>query len=172
MIKNFLRRQNIKADGLPVLLGRWPNIHNEGKMCIGANCSFVTYRFQQTFVVRANAELEIGHDSFFSDGVSVCATQSIRIGHHAKLGPRIDISDYAFHQVSPDAPTRCAPVIIGNNVWIRANSMILPGAVIGDHAVIGVSSIVTGEIPAKCLAVGNPARVIKTLHIPDDWLRK
>ncbi|GBD89896.1 galactoside O-acetyltransferase [bacterium BMS3Abin04] len=50
--------------------------------------------------------------------------------------------------------------------------MILPGAVIGDHAVIAAGSIVTGEIPAKSLAAGVPAKVVKTLNIHDDWLRK
>ncbi len=82
------------------------------------------------------------------------------------------IYDTDFHEISPDAPTRYSPVIIGGNVWIGANSMILPGAVIGDHTVVAAGSIVTGEIPAKSLAIGSPARVVKKLDVPDGWIRK
>jgi acetyltransferase-like isoleucine patch superfamily enzyme len=57
-------------------------------------------------------------------------------------------------------------------VWVGAKSIILPGSVIGDHCVIAAGSIVTGEIPAKSLVAGTPVRVIKTLNIPDGWIRK
>jgi len=49
--------------------------------------------------------------------------------------------------------------------------MILAGTTIGDHAVIAAGSIVTGEIPPKSLAAGNPARVIKSFECSDDWVR-
>jgi acetyltransferase-like isoleucine patch superfamily enzyme len=116
--------------------------------------------------------LEIGYSSFLNDGVNICATQSVRIGHHAKIGDMAYIYDTDFHEVSPDAPIKHAPVFIGNNVWIGAYSMVLPGAVIGDHSVIAAGSIVTCAIPTKSLAAGSPARVIRTLNVPDGWLRK
>ncbi|MDP3981085.1 MAG: acyltransferase [Chlamydiota bacterium] len=139
---------------------------------MGANCSFRSFRLRQYFTVYKNAELEIGEGSFFNDGVNLGAAQSIKIGHHTKIGDMTYIYDTDFHQLSPEASTKCSPVIIGNNVWIGANSMILPGSVIGDHSVIAAGSIVTGEIPPKSLAAGIPAKLIKTLNIPDDWLRK
>jgi acetyltransferase-like isoleucine patch superfamily enzyme len=172
LLKRFLRRRNIQCDGLPSFAGPWPEINNEGKMSIGANCLFRSFRLRQCITVYRAAELEIGGGSFVNDGVNICATQSIRIGHHAKIGDMAYIYDTDFHEVSPDAPVKHAPVSIGNNVWIGANSMILPGAIIGDHSVIGAGSIVTGHIPAKSVAAGSPARVIKTLNVPDDWLRK
>jgi acetyltransferase-like isoleucine patch superfamily enzyme len=82
------------------------------------------------------------------------------------------IYDTNFHEISPEKPTKNAPVSIGNNVWIGTKSIILPGSVIGDHCVIAAGSIVTGAIPAKSLAAGAPARVIKTLNIPDGWIRE
>ena len=55
------------------------------------------------------------------------------------------------------------PITIGNNVWIGADSSILPGVTIGDNTVIGAGSVVTKSIPANVLAVGNPCKVIKEL---------
>lgn len=55
------------------------------------------------------------------------------------------------------------PITIGNNVWIGANVSVLPGVRIGDNTVIGAGSIVTKDIPAGVLAVGNPCRVIRSI---------
>lgn len=55
-------------------------------------------------------------------------------------------------------------IIIGNDVWIGANCVILPDVTIGDHSVIGAGSIVTKDIPANVIAVGNPCRPIKNIE--------
>jgi maltose O-acetyltransferase len=55
------------------------------------------------------------------------------------------------------------PVLIGDDVWIGTRALILPGVTIGSGAVVGAGSVVTGDIPERCLAVGNPARVIKKI---------
>lgn len=54
-------------------------------------------------------------------------------------------------------------VVIGKNVWVGGSSVIMPGVTIGDNAVIGAGSVVTKDIPANTVAVGNPARVVKEL---------
>jgi acetyltransferase-like isoleucine patch superfamily enzyme len=172
IIKWYLRRKNIKFDGIPSFSGDWPDINNEGKIFLGENCSFRSFRLHQHITVKKNAELAIGYNSFLNDGVNICSTQSIRIGHNAKIGDMTYIYDTDFHEISPEKPTKHVPVSIGNNVWIGAKSIILPGSVIGDHCVIAAASVVTGEIPAKSLAAGTPARVIETLNIPDGWIRK
>lgn len=55
------------------------------------------------------------------------------------------------------------PVRIGNNVWIGAGAVILPGITIGDDSVIGAGSVVTKDIPAGVVAVGNPCRVLREI---------
>ena len=168
----FLNNKGVRYDGLPSFFGRWPDISNEGKMRIGEKCSFRSFRLRHRIAVWKDAELQIGDGAFINDGVAICATQSIKIGSNAKIGDMTYIYDTDFHQVSPDTPTRHSPVSIGNNVWIGAHCMILAGSSIGDHAVIAAGSIVTGDIPARSLAAGSPARVIRTLAVPDGWVRR
>ena len=171
-IKIYLRKKNVKFAACPSFSGHWPEIKNEGTFIIGPNCSFNSFRLRQHFTVKKNGVLKIEKGARFNDGVNLCAAQYIKIGHHARIGDMTYIYDTDFHQISPENPAKCEPVLIGNNTRICSKSMILPGAVIGDHTVIAAGSVVTGKIPAKSLAAGVPAKVVKTLNIHDDWLRK
>jgi acetyltransferase-like isoleucine patch superfamily enzyme len=63
-------------------------------------------------------------------------------------------------------------IVIQDNVWIGANSVILPGISIGAHSMIGAGSVVTKDIPAYCLAVGNPARIVKQYDVEKkQWVK-
>lgn len=167
----YLRRTGSVFESGPEIVGRWPGFHNEGSAVIGAKCLFRAPRIPQQIAVLNGAVLRIGRNAFFNEGVNICASVSVTIGDHAKIGDMVYIYDTDFHEVSPDAGVRKAKVEIGNNVWIGANSMILAGASIGDHSVIGAGSIVTGSIPPRCVAAGRPARVIRTFDAPDGWHR-
>ncbi len=69
------------------------------------------------------------------------------------------------HDLAPSrrADMHPAPVVIGWNVWIGANATILPGVTIGDDAVVGAASVVTKDVPAGAIAVGSPARVVRSV---------
>jgi len=67
-----------------------------------------------------------------------------------------DISKHFFKQ-----GIETEQVVIGKNVWIGANSAILPGVKIGDNSVIGAGSTITEDVPAYSVVVGNPAKIIK-----------
>ena len=94
------------------------------------------------------------------DGAKVC------IGDNAFIAPNVGIYT-AGHPL--DASDRnkgleyAYPITIGNNVWIGAGVIILPGVTIDNNVVIGAGSVVTKNIPAYSLAVGNPCRVIKRI---------
>lgn len=155
----------------PIVYGSWPLIYNTGNMRIGRRCIFRTNRFRPSLTALDGGLLEIGDNAFINDGANICATISIRIGNYVKIADMVYVYDTDFHPVSADRPTKRKPVIIGNNVWIGANAVVLAGAEIGDHSVIGAGSIVTGKIPSRCVAAGNPARVIKQFDAPDNWVR-
>lgn len=64
--------------------------------------------------------------------------------------------------------TYACPVEIGNNVWIGGGSILLPGVTIGENSVIGAGSVVNRSIPANCVAVGNPCRVIRCFSADEE----
>ena len=76
------------------------------------------------------------------------------------------IMDSGFHDVDPERrlePPTAQPITIGENVWLGARVVVMPGVTIGDDSVIGIGSVVTGDIPARSVAVGVPAKVVKQL---------
>jgi maltose O-acetyltransferase len=114
-----------------------------------------------------DAEIVIGENNWFNNNVSLYALQSVRIGNNCLVGELVSIMDADFHEIEPATRNRSAgvvkPVVIGNNVWIGNRTMILKGAKIGDNSVIGTMSLVTGEIPANCIAAGVPTKVIRPI---------
>ena len=90
----------------------------------------------------------------------------IYIGDRCMFGPNVTVAT-AGHPVEPKLRSRGLqfnlPVHIGKNVWVGAGAVILPGVTIGDNSVIGAGSVVTKDIPANCVAVGNPCRVLREI---------
>jgi acetyltransferase-like isoleucine patch superfamily enzyme len=110
------------------------------------------------------ARISIGDHTFINYGSSISAHKQVKIGHHCLLGQYTLIFDNQEHGVDHrDVVPPSAPVTIGDHVWIGSMVTILPGVSIGHHAAVGAGSVVTKDIPANCLAVGNPARVVRQL---------
>ena len=92
----------------------------------------------------------------------ICANK-IEIGYHVMMGRNVTIRDNnGGHYLSMQGYKESQPVKIGNHVWLCEGCTIMPGAKIGDGAIIGAGSVVYGKIPPNCLATGNPAKVIQT----------
>ena len=119
-----------------------------------------------------NKLLVIGDFVEMNDSCHITATKSVRIGDHVLMASRVYISDVShghyegMSQSSPETPPNQRPlvakaVIIENNVWLGEGVCVLPGVTIGSGAIIGANAVVTKDIPAHCIAVGIPARVIK-----------
>lgn len=120
----------------------------------------------------SNGTLVIGERVFINTGSTVVANHSIEIGDDCRIGDLVAIFDTDYHSLEPSRPIRMAPVRLGKNVWVGRSATILPGVTIGDHAAIAAGSIVTGDVPARTLVAGVPARPIRTLDIPDGWRRE
>lgn len=93
----------------------------------------------------------------------------IDIGDNVRIAPRVHI---LCHDASTKAIlgyTKVGTVTIGNNVFVGAESVILPGVTIGNNVVIGANSTVTHDIPDNCVVAGSPARKIYSL---DEWTKK
>ncbi len=98
--------------------------------------------------------------------LSLVDDSHIYVGDHVMFAPRVTVAA-GTHPIHPGLRSKQAqynmPVHIGNNVWIGANSVILPGVSIGDNSVIGAGSVVTKDIPANVVAVGNPCKVLREI---------
>lgn len=116
------------------------------------------------------ATLDIA-DHVGASGASICAAVRVSIGDHVLLGADVVITDTDFHPLHRDrryahvSGALHAPVIIQDDVFVGARSIVLKGVTIGAGAVIGAGSVVTRDVPAGAIAAGNPARVIG--DVPD-----
>jgi acetyltransferase-like isoleucine patch superfamily enzyme len=119
----------------------------------------------------AGGELAVGDGCFFNQGSSVVASLSITLGEHVRVGDYAAVYDSDQHPVEQGTPVRRAPVSIGRNVWLARGAVVLPGSTIGDHAVVAAGAIVSGEVPARTLVAGSPARVVRALAADDEWRR-
>ncbi|OGX89673.1 sugar O-acetyltransferase [Hymenobacter coccineus] len=109
-----------------------------------------------------------GSDVFFNVNCVVLDVMKVTIGSNVLFGPGVQLYG-ATHPL--DAVTRRTvesgrPITIGDDCWFGGGAIVCPGVRIGMGCVIGAGSVVTRDVPAYSLAVGNPARVIKSLGPP------
>ncbi len=113
------------------------------------------------------ARIVIGASAYLNRHSFIDASELVEIGDEAMIGPRCYIADHDHTFNATDAagalPLRSAPTRIGARCWLGAHVVVLKGVTIGEGAVIGAGSVVTKSIPAKTVAVGSPARVIRML---------
>lgn len=106
------------------------------------------------------AIISIGDKSYVGDGTEIHAGERVEIGNGVLIACGCTILDRDYHKFESDKE-RVKPIVIKDHVWICANCTILKGVTIGEGAVVAAGSVVTRSVPARALAAGNPARVIK-----------
>ena len=108
----------------------------------------------------------LGKNVYANFNLTLVDDTHIYIGNYVMIGPNVTIAT-AGHPIDPEMRRKVAqfnvPVTIGDNVWIGANSVVLPGITIGENSVIGAGSVVTKDIPANVVAVGNPCKVLREI---------
>lgn len=114
--------------------------------------------------------VHFGNGVYANFNLTIVDDCDIFVGNNVMFGPNVTVSA-GTHPIHPELRSKQAqyniPIHIGNNVWIGANSVILPGVNIGDNSVIGAGSIVTKDIPSNVIAVGNPCRVLREINEND-----
>lgn len=112
------------------------------------------------------AHVHFGKDVYANFGLTLVDDGHIYVGDGVMFAPNVVVAT-AAHPIEP-ALRRAAmqynmDVHIGDNVWIGAGALIMPGVHIGENSVIGAGSVVTRDIPANVVAVGNPCRVLREI---------
>lgn len=110
--------------------------------------------------------ITMGDRVFANFGLVALDVAPITIGDDVQMGPNVQLLT-PTHPIDPterrDKWESASPIIIGNNVWLGGGAIVLAGVTIGENSIIGAGAVVTKDIPANVVAVGNPAKVIKTL---------
>lgn len=115
--------------------------------------------------------LRLGHRVAIRANCTLSAATSIVIEDDVVLGGSVTVvdSDHTWRSGSPNVlhnPVDAAPVRIGRGTWVGDHTTILRGSTVGELCIIGANSVVRGEIPDRCVAVGSPARVVGTNDVP------
>jgi maltose O-acetyltransferase len=110
--------------------------------------------------------IHIGARTFINFNLTALDVAPIRIGKDCQIGPNVQLLT-PTHPLEPgprrDKPEAAQPITIGDNVWLGGGVIVCPGVTIGENSAVGAGAVVTRDIPANALAVGNPARVIRAL---------
>ena len=118
------------------------------------------------FFVDYGSNVRIGARCFANFGLTALDVVAITIGDDVQFGPHVQLLT-PTHPVEPE-PRRAQweaarPITIGDNVWLGGGVVVCPGVTIGEDTVVGAGAVVTRDLPAGVVAVGNPARVVRTL---------
>lgn len=112
------------------------------------------------------SHVHFGKNVYVNFNLTAVDDGHIYVGDCTMIGPNVTLAT-AAHPVDPSLRRHAAQfnldVHIGANVWIGAGVIVLPGVTIGDNSVIGAGSVVTKDIPANVVAVGNPCRVLREI---------
>ncbi len=114
--------------------------------------------------------VHFGNSVYANFNLTLVDDTHIYVGDYTMIGPNVTIAT-AGHPILPELREKAyqfnQPVHIGRNCWLGAGVVVLPGVTIGDNSVIGAGSIVTKDIPANVVAVGNPCRVLREINERD-----
>jgi len=159
--------ERFQMESLPYLVGR-------GELTIGSD---VNLSGKSSFAFSSrhceSPRLSIGDGSFLGHNCAINVGLKVIIGDHCLIAGGVRISDFDGHPIDAldrrngkTTPTDCVlPVTIGDDVWIGYGAMILKGVRIGNRAIIGAGSVVTGDVEADTIVAGNPARVIRSIKV-------
>ncbi|UBF25968.1 sugar O-acetyltransferase [Kovacikia minuta CCNUW1] len=119
------------------------------------------------------SNIYVGDRFYMNYGCVILDCNTVQIGNDVLCAPYVQIYT-AYHPTDPTVRLTgrelAAPIVIGNNVWIGGGVIICPGVTIGDNTTIGAGSVVTKDIPANVIAVGNPCRVVRSIEEGGDQI--
>lgn len=152
-------------NGLPIL-----RRHPGSRILVGQRCSFNSASDAHQggiarpcilWTLAPNANIEIGDGCGFS-GTVISAECGIRLGRNVRCGTNTRIMDGDMHSGDPRAGTP-QPVVIGDDVWLGTNTLVMKGVTIGEGTFVGSNSLVLKPLPGRVVAAGSPAKVIRSL---------
>lgn len=146
-----------------------------GNYCIGRNVQFgyhIGGRFKNGYCElqarTPNSIITIGDYTAINNNFFAVSCNKIEIGDHCRIGINCQMMDFDAHNIDPEHRSqmgKVSEIIIGSNVWIGNNVIILPGVHIGDNSIIGAGSVVTKDVPGCSIYAGVPAKLIREISL-------
>jgi acetyltransferase-like isoleucine patch superfamily enzyme len=140
-----------------------------GAVRFGRSCLIISDAIKPVCIRTLTPEAEVVLDDHVGlNGTSIQCVERVEIGAWSNVADAY-ITDTAAHTLSPDRrqknvlEARSAPVLIGRNVWISVQVVVLHGVTIGENSVIGACSLVRHDVPSNVFGAGNPFRVIRSI---------
>ena len=121
---------------------------------------------QPPFYCDYGTHIHLGENVFINYNCTILDCALVTIGNNVFMGPNVSLYAATHPVIASErikGPELAQPITIGDNVWLAGNVTICAGVTIGANTTIGAGSVVTRDIPANVLAVGNPCRVIRSL---------
>ncbi|WP_293331422.1 acyltransferase [Parvibaculum sp.] len=148
--------RNVKIWGAGITAGAHLHLHASH----GSLVRLATWRSAER-----EGRISIGDCVLISPGTHIVASEEIVIGSDTMIASNCYISDSDWHDTYDRTAelNKHSPVTIGENVWLGVRVIVGKGVTIGENSIIGAGSVVTQDIPANCIAAGNPARVMREL---------
>jgi acetyltransferase-like isoleucine patch superfamily enzyme len=144
------------------LIGARSRLDRAWRIELGARC--VLDEDVRLAVVEEAGAIRLGEHVFLGRGVQIEASRCVSLGRGVLVGPGVYITDHNHGIVAGqpmfEQPCTASPVEIGDDVWIGAGCVILPGTRIGKGAVVAAGAVVRGEVPENCVVGGVPAKAI------------
>ena len=137
-------------------------VQSGGSLLLGPRVWLRTECGPNYVTVAEGARVELGARCLVN-GAMLHANIGIRMGDDSMIGFGSRVLDSDFHNLDVHTPERSSPVTIGERVWIASDVTVLQGVTIGDDVVVGARSVVTRDIPPGVLALGHPARPVRSL---------
>ncbi|MGD8417716.1 MAG: acyltransferase [Pseudomonadales bacterium] len=154
----------LKLHGANIRIGASPHIITARDRRV----ALTTWRFED-----AEGHIDIGDYCLLCPGVRLDSACGIHVGNNTMFASSAYVTDADWHDIYDRARPigNRAPVVLEDNVWVGDSAIVCKGVTIGENSVVGAGAVVASDIPANVIAVGNPARVIKTLD-PERLMRK
>ena len=153
------------------LLDGMPEVRGDLRMIIGDDVELNGCAHYAAGKTHPQPTLIVGDNSHLGYMLNIAVGARVEIGQHVLIATGVSLIGYDSHPLDPIKRSRGEPpdvggdqsIVIGDYAWIGTNAIVLKGVTIGEAAVIGAGSVVTHDIPPYTVAVGQPARVVKSL---------
>ena len=144
-----------------LLVSKQPNVLQMGENSVLTINGAVSIGPGVMLSILNNAQVEFGDNVMINSNSKLICFEKVKIGSNSIIGWDVEICDSSFHKIISDEFKMAKSIIIGEKVWVGSRASILKGVTIGSGSVVASCSVVTKDVPEKCLVAGVPARIIR-----------